>query len=230
MTQISLPGQTHVADGPHDMTGMYVMHHAFRRDLAAFESAVRHTPLGDADAWTALRERWGRFAETLHHHHEVEDDNIWPVLLERTADEPADRGLLEAMEAEHEQIDPALAACTEGFAAMVEHPCADHRNALDVHLTTTHAMLLDHLRHEETEALPLVQRRMTEAEWEASEKAAQRAYPPRMMPFLLGWVLYGLSREQAAEVEPFMNPVQVLMSRLVRRRFARGEQRAFRYA
>jgi hypothetical protein len=41
--QVSLSGQAAVADGPYDQTGMYVMHHAFRRDLARFESAVRRT-------------------------------------------------------------------------------------------------------------------------------------------------------------------------------------------
>lgn len=232
MDQISLPGQTHVAVGPHDMTGMYVMHHAFRRDLVAFESAVRHTPVGDCDAWRALQDRWARFGDTLHHHHRVEDDAIWPVLLERAdaAGETDARALLDAMEAEHEQIDPALAACTDGFAQMVEHPCTDHRNALDVHVTTTHALLLDHLRHEETEALPLAQRRMTADDWETSEKAAQRAYPARMMPFLLGWVFHGLTADQLAALKPLLNPAQLLLSRLVRRRFARREMRAFRYA
>ncbi len=232
MHQISLPGQSHVADGPHDLTGMYVIHHAFRRDLAVFESAVRHTPVGDGEAWRALRARWTRFADALHHHHRVEDDSIWPVLLERAvaAGETEARALLTAMEDEHEQIDPALAACADGFAAMADHPCADHRNALDVHVTTTHALLLDHLRHEETEALPLVQRRMTAIDWAASEKAADRAYPARMMPFLLGWVFHGLTAEQMTALRPLLNPVQVLLARLVRRRFARGEQRAFRYA
>ena len=39
--QLRLPGQTAAPDGPVDMTIMYVMHHAFRRDLAAFAMAVR---------------------------------------------------------------------------------------------------------------------------------------------------------------------------------------------
>ena len=55
--QVDLPGQTHVAEGPHDQTGMYVMHHAFRRDLARFRSAVRNTPVGDAATWRLLRTR-----------------------------------------------------------------------------------------------------------------------------------------------------------------------------
>ena len=80
-TQIRLPGQAHVAEGPHDQTGMYLMHHAFRRDLIAFETAVRRTPVREEATWRALAARWGRFAEVLHHHHAVEDASIWPLLL-----------------------------------------------------------------------------------------------------------------------------------------------------
>src|SRR6188472_486974 len=87
--QICLPGQTHVAEGPHDQTGMYVMHHAFRRDLANLEAAVRQTPLHEAPTWQALRQRWARFADVLHHHHGVEDVAFWPVLL-RHADAAGD--------------------------------------------------------------------------------------------------------------------------------------------
>ena len=89
------------------------------------------------------------------------------------------------MEDEHAEIDPALTACTRGFADMVEHACADHRNALDVRVTTTRAALLDHLRHEESEALPLLQRVMTVEEYAASEDAAKKGYPPRTIPLLL---------------------------------------------
>src|SRR5687768_2233902 len=35
-SQMELPGQKHVAEGPLDLTGMYMAHHAFRRDLARF--------------------------------------------------------------------------------------------------------------------------------------------------------------------------------------------------
>jgi len=109
--QISLPGQTHVAEGPYDQTPMYLMHHAFRRDLRRFEAAVGATPLGEVAVWNALARRWDRFAEVLHHHHQVEDDYIWPVLERHAADdgETSATQMLHAMEAEHGQIDPALA-------------------------------------------------------------------------------------------------------------------------
>ena len=231
-TQISLPGQAHVAAGPHDQTGMYVMHHAFRRDLAAFESAVRNTPVGDAATWRALRDRWARFGEVLHHHHEIEDVSIWPVLLqhaEALGDEAGARTLA-AMEAEHAEIDPGLAACTAGFASMVEHPCADHRNALDVHVTATHAALLEHLAHEETEALPFLQRVMTAEEFAATEKAAEAGYPLRMVPFLVPWVTAGLPADVTNRVLHDAGAAYSLVLRLFRPRFTRSDARTFRYA
>ncbi|MBJ7355709.1 hemerythrin domain-containing protein [Nocardioides sp.] len=229
--QISLPGQTHVAHGPHDQTGMYLMHHAFRRDLAGFEAAVRRTPVGDRDTWAALADRWALFAETLHHHHAIEDDHLWPTMLRSldTAGDAEGRATLEAMEEEHGRIDPALRACAEGFAAMRSHPCADHRNALDVHVTETRALLADHLRHEETGALPLLQRTVTVDDYAAFEAAAEKGYPVRMVPFLVCWVMHGVPDDLAREFLGQAGTPHRLLRRLFRGRFERREQRAFRY-
>ena len=226
--QITLPGQAHTAEGPHDLGGMYVMHHAFRRDLDRFVSAVRRTPVGEAATWRALQRRFGLFDEALHHHHEVEDAAIWPALLERSTG--ADRATLEAMEAEHDTIDPALQACRDAFAAVVDHPCADHRNALDVRLTALRAGLVDHLRHEETEALPLVQRTMTAAEWKASEDAAAKGYPLRLVPFLVCWTMDGMPDQVRRDVLGQAGKVYGLMLGLFRGRHARREAATFRYA
>ena len=56
--QLRLPGQAAAPEGPVDMIMMYLMHHAFRRDLAAFAAAVPHTPVEDTGAWGALAARW----------------------------------------------------------------------------------------------------------------------------------------------------------------------------
>ena len=80
--QLTLPGQAATADGPLDMTMMYVMHHAFRRDLRALTRSVTVTPLGDRVAWRELHRRWRLFAYVLHHHHTGEDEGLlascWP--------------------------------------------------------------------------------------------------------------------------------------------------------
>jgi hypothetical protein len=230
--QISLPGQAAVAEGPYDQTGMYVMHHAFRRDLARFESAVRRTPPSDAATWRLLQDRWRRVGEVLHHHHRVEDEAFWPVLMKH-ADAQGDtvaHQLLLDMAAEHGGIDPALAGCESAFADMVDHPCEDHRHALDVRMTAVRASLLDHLRHEETEALPLVQRVMTPEEFAETEKAAQRGYPLRMMAFLLPWVMSGVPDEPKQRVLDDAGRVYGLLLRLFEGRFRKADERVWRYA
>ena len=108
--QVDLPGQTFVAEGPNDHTGMYVMHHAFRRDLAAFASSVRATPFGDPETWEVLGRRWSRFAATLHHHHTAEDTIYWPALLTAVEARGTEADLVEvrAMSEEHADIDPLV--------------------------------------------------------------------------------------------------------------------------
>lgn len=230
-SQLCLPGQAHVAEGPHDQTGMYVMHHAFRRDLARFEAAVWATPVEDRETWLALEARWDRFGEVLHHHHSVEDESIWPVLL-RHVDERCDaegRATLEAMEAEHGFIDPALSACREGFSSMVDHPCEDHRHALEARVTDVRAALHAHLSHEEIEALPLLQEVMTEEEFAASEKAAAKGYPLRLVPFLLAWVSDGLPEQAMRHILSGAPPGYGLLLRLSTPRYRRSERKAFRH-
>lgn len=228
--QVRLPGQSCVADGPHDHTGMYVMHFAFRRDLDALVAAVRATPLGHAATWAALRARWVFFADVLHHHHRAEDEHYWPV-VERAARRrgtPADTEVLAAMSAEHDDVDPGLAAAGAAFVALLDHPCAEHRNALDIRLTALRELLGAHLDHEEREALPLVQRLLTAQEFAEVDAAVGRAYPVRMVPRLVPWVSHRLP-EDVTDVVLSSRTIRLVRA-LTRRRFERAERRAFRYA
>ncbi len=230
--QLNLPGQACVADGPHDHTGMYVMHHAFRRDLAAFASAVGATPLGDASTWAALRRRWTCFAEALHHHHHAEDEHYWPVLAQAVElrGSSSDRAEVAAMEDEHSAIDPQVAVCADAFAAMVTHPCAEHRNALDIRLAGLRELLGEHLRHEETVVLPLVQRVMTAEEFRDVDRAIGQAYPLRSVPFMIAWVMQGLPRVAQDRMVALAGRPYLVLYLLLRGRFERAERRAFRYS
>lgn len=231
--QLTLPGQSHTAEGPNDHTGMYVMHFGFRRDLANLASAVARTPLGDTATWRALQARWLLFAEVLHRHHAAEDNYYWPALSAAVAERgtPDDQRLVADMENEHAEIDPALAACETGFVDLAAHPCESHRAALEVRIATFREALDAHLAHEEGETLPLVQRVMTAAEFEASEEAIKRhGYPPRMIPTVLPWAWHRLPAEVMDRVEAQGGALIRVLHRLLRRGFERREQLAFRYS
>lgn len=227
--QLTLPRQSHTAEGPHDQTGMYVMHHALRRDLERFTAAVASTPVADERVWQALERRWLRVAELLHHHHSVEDTALWPVLRSHASGRPEDLQLLDAMEAEHEHIGPALEACREGFAAMREHPCEDHRDRLASSVSGLRDGLLEHLAHEEGQALPLLQRTLSVEENEAFERAAQKGYPLRVVPFALCWVMDELPEEARDRILGTTPPGYGLLLRLLDRRYDRARRLAFRY-
>jgi hemerythrin-like domain-containing protein len=227
--QLDLPGQTHVAAGPHSLDGMYVMHFAFRRTLDDMVAGVRRTPSADAVAWRAMSAYWDGFAAALHHHHDIEDVAIWPTLLAHAEARGLlrDRETLEAMEAEHAVIDPSLAACHAGFADMVSHPCEDHRHSLDVRVTALREALAQHLLHEETEALPMLQATMTTEEWAASEAYAQQSFETRSLPFLVGWVLHDLPPVARRRMFRMTGPVYRVLALVLCPRFERLHRRAF---
>jgi hypothetical protein len=231
--QLVLPGQTAAPDGPVDMVMMYVMHHGFRRDLQRFAVATEATPPDDVATWRALHARWERFAGVLHHHHSGEDAGIWPFLLER-ADEQ-ERSTLLAMEEEHSHIDPLLRGCAEGFAELagdrVGLDAEDARAALQVRVAATRDALGRHLRHEETEAMAILQRHMTPADWEHVEKEHfPRNEAPFSLFFMVAWCMESVPASEVAEVFARVGRPFMVLWLLARRGFRRGERRAFRYA
>jgi hemerythrin-like domain-containing protein len=225
--QLVLPGQTAAHPGPVDMTMMYVMHHAFRRDLQAFATAAGSTPASDRRAWKAMAQRWETFSAALHHHHSGEDAGVWPTLMERADAEG--RATLEAMEAEHSEIDPILEACAAGLKRLAEHPDDDARAALAVRLVAARERLAEHLKHEETEAIPLIQALLTQEEWERIEKEqftddlGLRDILP-LVPWALHEVPAPVRRGLFAQPGGRMHKAMWL---LTRRRFARQDAAAF---
>ncbi len=228
--QLSLPGQAASPEGPVDMTMMYLMHHAFRRDLAAFVAVVPRTPVDDQGAWAALADRWQLFSATLHNHHEGEDKHVWPALMGRADAE--ERAVLAAMEAEHAVIDPALTACRDGITSMVTHPSHDVRNALAVRLVAAREHLTRHLAHEETEAIAFMQRVLSAKDWDAIEARLRTTLTLPEIVRMVPWVIHELPLEARRQLFGEMpgGTAYRLIWVLTRRRFARADRRAFAHA
>lgn len=228
--QVRLPGQAAAPEGPVDMTLMYVMHHAFRRDLAAFAARVPAVPVDDAATWLALAQRWTGFAAWLHEHHSGEDAGLWPLLLERVdaAGDAAGRATLEAMEAEHAEIDPLLEACARGFARMAAGGTADDRGALAVRTAAARDALCRHLEHEETEAMVLLQRHLTQADWDdVDRRSFYKPTKPAEVAFVVPWVCLGLPADVRERAFAVAGQGFKVAWWLTRGRFARAHRRAF---
>jgi hemerythrin-like domain-containing protein len=226
--QLRLPGQVAAPEGPVDMYMMYLMHHAFRRDLTAFAAVVPHTPVEDTATWRALADRWALFADALHHHHSGEDTWLWPALLERADGE--ERGTLLAMEAEHEEIDPLLEASATGFTRMAAGADEDCRAALAVRLVAARESLGRHLAHEESDAMRILQAHFAPADWEELEEKFKEGITFGKVVSLVPWVLSEVAESALPNLFARTGAAHRLIWRLTRRRFARREAAAFRYA
>jgi hypothetical protein len=167
MTTRNLPSLSDTArhgTGDADLTIMLAAHAAFRRDLAQLARAATFADLPDPGRRASVQAGWELFKRQLHIHHTAEDEIVWPALRERLTRSEHAQSVLDAMEAEHRQIDPLLAAVDVAFAR------ADHGHRADVRAIGDAAdalagSLTAHLTHEERDGLPLIGEALTSAEW-----------------------------------------------------------------
>ena len=226
--QWRLPRQAAAPEGPVDVKMMYVMHHAFRRDLVMFAEAAAATPANDRDVWRALSRRWQVFSEILHHHHSGEDAGLWPWLL-RAADAD-ERATLDAMEAEHAEIDPILTACAKGFEAVTTATDPVAAAHLADRLAAARDTLLAHMGHEESDALALVQKYMTQADWDhVVENNFDKKTSPRLLFAAVPWIAHELPRDAVDALLAEAGLPMKLVWLATRRRFERLDERATRH-
>lgn len=186
----------------NDMTWMYVMHDALRREL---EHIARVTARPDDDPQHVLRTAagWEMFKSYLHMHHSTEDDMLWPPMREALAVDSGGLALLDAMETEHSAIDPLLAAID---AALADRDSGPQRlGELTDALATG---LRAHLDHEEAEGLVLIDATVTEEQWQAFGAESGKRIAPDAHRYL-PWLLEGAAPEDAATVlGPLPAPLQ----------------------
>lgn len=185
-----------------DFTAMYASHDAFRRDLARLADAVAEGRAGTP----AVRAGWRNFQHQLHVHHTAEDAGLWPRVRERVAGRPRELALLDAMEDEHSRIDPLLAAVDTALA-----DCAPELGDLVRALTAT---LDDHLKHEEDDALPLIQDVLTDADWGAFIGRIRETQGVRGAAVFVPWVVDGAQPADRARFLGSMPPPVRVLNRL----------------
>jgi hypothetical protein len=165
-----------------DMSMMFAMHDALRRELA---QVGRVASRRDDDPATLLRAAlgWELFKKFLTVHHQSEDDALWPPLRASVAGQPDRVALVDALEAEHAVIEPLLAA----IDAAAADPDYGYQRFGDI-IDELSAKLTAHLAHEEADGLPLIDASLTPQQWQHfAQVHSERNLPdaPRYMPWLL---------------------------------------------
>ena len=213
MTTQKLPGTDAArhGTGDADLTIMIAAHDAFRRDLTRLARTASAANLSDPARHQSIAAGWDLFKRQLHMHHTAEDEIIWPALRPRLAHSAAALSVLDAMEAEHELIDPLLAAVDTEFAG--GDRLADVIDALTSTLT-------GHLAHEERDGLPLIGVALTAAEWRGAGRKIARANGIAAGSEMFAWILDGTDREHtAATLGQLPPPLRLLYRALWKPRF-----------
>jgi Hemerythrin HHE cation binding domain len=213
MTTQKLPGADAArhGTGDADLTIMLAAHDAFRRDLTRLARTA--SAADDPARREPVRAGWELFKRELHIHHTAEDELIWPALRPRLAHSQAALSVLDAMEAEHELIDPLLAAVDAEF------PSGDRLADVIDALTSS---LTGHLRHEERDGLPLIGVALTAAEWRGVGRKIASKNGLSAGSEMFAWILDGTDRDHAAAtLGALPPPLRLLYRRIWKPRFER---------
>ena len=213
MTTQKLPGTDAArhGTGDADLTIMLAAHDAFRRDLTRLARTASKANLADPARRQSIAAGWELFKHELHIHHTAEDEIIWPVLRPRLEHSPAALSVLDAMEAEHELIDPLLAAVDAEFGQ--GDRLADVIDALTSSLT-------GHLGHEERDGLPLIGVALTSSEWRGVGRKIATKNGLSAGSEMFAWMLDGADRDHGqAALAQLPPPVRLLYRAVWKPRF-----------
>ena len=194
-----------------------VIHAAVRRDVARTEQALRALPEGDSSRARHIQSAWGNLVRELTHHHEAEDENIWPFLERRGFD----RELLAAMESEHVAMKQALSSASTAIAAAASSPTSAHATAAANAVSACSGVVNAHLDHEERDFEPIARQLEDDPEWKAMVKKLR---PASIVDAAnsLAWMQDGAGqRERSSLRTTIPGPVVSLLTLLLARRYKR---------
>jgi hypothetical protein len=180
-----------------DLRGFLLAHAGFRTEYGRLAGAAR--AVRDAGHAVLIEDQLQLVTKHLEHHHGDEDAWMWPLLRSR---QPNAVAALDALEEQHEHIDPLLHEISDTGRAL-----PDRADAMD----RLHRLLNDHLDNEERDAVPILRAVVLPDEFKAAADRAFAAVPKGQIPTLFGWMASCGSTQQVASVlTTFPLPVRLL--------------------
>ena len=194
-----------------------VIHAAVRRDVGRTEQALRTLPDGDTARARQIRTAWRNLVRELTHHHEAEDEHVWPFLQSRGVD----LTLLEEMEAEHVAMKQALASVSTSLDSVVAAPSTFNAAAAADEVARARVVINGHLDHEERDVEGPMGDLADDEEFKAMTKKLRPASPVDAANSL-AWMQDGADqRERSSLRAAIPGPVITLLTLLLARRYRR---------
>lgn len=199
------------------MTMNRVIHNAVRRDLGRLTSALASAPDGDPGRARDLQRAYANLHAQLTHHHESEDEHVFPTLRRLGVD----TGLIDDMDGEHQAMASALDRTSTLLQQYAGTGSAADAAAARESVEETHAVVEQHLAHEETELEPLMGPHIQTEEWKQAEKAL-RKQPPVTAGRFFAWLTDGMDPESRAFLRSTVPPpVVAVLSKVFGRQYHR---------
>ena len=194
-----------------------IIHAAVRRDVARTEQALRAMRDGDAERARQIQTAWRNLVRELTHHHEAEDEHLWPFLQSRGVE----LSLLETMEAEHVAMRTALGSVSSSIEVLVAAPTSTNATAAADEVSRAETVINGHLEHEERD----VEAPLGDLEDDPEFKELARKLRPASVvdaANALAWMQDGAGeRERTALRSNIPGPVVTILTALLGRRYKR---------
>ena len=175
---------------PIEVRDMAIIHQTFRRAYEEAAQLVRANPTPSAGRVTFLSDHIAFGLTMLHHHHEGEDQILYPLLVERVPDHAT---RTEQIDHEHQTVKGAIDGAQAACAAWRAAPTAASAETLAASLDELNLELLPHLDNEEREVVPLAAVTVTQKEWDSLAKHGIAAIPGNKRLVAFGMILEPLN-------------------------------------
>ncbi|MCV7260782.1 hemerythrin domain-containing protein [Mycobacterium shimoidei] len=203
---------------------MEMVHKMFRREFGLMPGLL--CGVTDPERAGIVADHFEAIAATLHHHHQSEDEDVWPLLLQRVG--AAAAAPVESMETQHAQLADALSGMQTRVREWSAAPTANVAEILAKDTQQLVWLLNEHLGAEEEQLVPLMERHITAAELQeivAKGGAIGATGDPDSVPLAFGMMLYEADPEVVDRaVASVPSPLREVIRDLAQQAFAAHSQ------
>src|SRR5215475_9939662 len=198
-----------------DVRDMAIVHRMFSNVYSEAARLVRTEPAPSPGRVAFLADHVDFGVAALHHHHEGEDELLYPKLIERV---PEQAVMTEQVEKEHLLIKAALEDASAACAAWRQPPSPETGESLAAALEHLNAVAKPHLDDEEEKVVPLASAPRPQREWDARGKYAVARIPRNKRGVAFGMILEPLGQDDRAfMMRTLPAPVRMLYPLLIER-------------
>jgi hemerythrin-like domain-containing protein len=205
-----------------NLLGLRLTHRAMRGDTRRLARLMDRLAAGDERADAARLNAIAAFATKLcdgiHHHHQAEDNVLWPVIV-RSAGAEVD---LSDLSDDHAKLDPLLEEISWYATRLGKLPVAAKRMAAA--LGTLADLLDEHIEEEERLLFPIIATYVSEPDWNTVENEVRKGGD---LGFDLPRIGQYARPDELAELRRAAGPVLTLLLTLLGRGHRRRQELIF---